>query len=465
MLRRVVLAVVLFGCSSSPPGGGGGGAGGTAGGAEQGGGPGGGGAAGGVVVARLETWCDDYAHAVCERAARCSLGWGDDCVRSVRETCDVGAAPAIAGSLAFDDRAATACLSAALQTPGCHSFSCAVFLPKARLGERCVLGGCVEGYCSDSERQAGSLACPICKPYRALGESCQPTPGDLAWCDPKTSHCDVGFRCAPRRDAGERCLRDDQCESRTCTEYRLLDGGASRCGPVPEGGACNDEQGQQCGPFAYCKGLRGAVGRIINQGTCTPRLALGASCSNEQFDDGCSDGGSCLGSVCRRTDEVPPGGLCDDWRQCQQGGCTRQSAYLLDAGANLADGVCVSGQPAGERCYAASGCAVGLYCDGAWCRVPAPSGGVCVPGEACRTGECTEQGDGGYACAELVEPGQRCEGAPCAGDDWECLPDDAGVFTCAKRPTGAVCGNTNACEGARCGADDAGAKLCAPSCF
>src|SRR5262249_2237499 len=151
-----------------------------------------------------------------------------------------------------------------------------------------------------------------------VGESCV-----FATCDP-TTWCaddgDGGSSCHSRSPDGTPCHSGGECTAGVCTSFQPLDGGGDFCGVLPLGASCIDST--ECAVTAYCSGARAdRLHDVRFLGVCTARLPLGQACTNEQFDDGCSDAGSCLGGVCTAAaNDV--GGPCDITLRCRRGQCS-----------------------------------------------------------------------------------------------------------------------------------------------
>jgi hypothetical protein len=257
---------------------------------------------------------------------------------------------------------------------------------------------------------------------------------------------------------GMPCFSHVQCDSGYCSAFPQLCGICQRL--VPLGGACAGEidrcadgectegtcqlvgwrQGESCATYStdfcqktcFCKPL----GPEDVDGTCTPRSAPGAACSDDQP---CVEGAACKAGVCVLL--LPDGAPCANHAACQSNACSAGtcSALGLGVGAPCAGGTCTplltcSGgdppvcegtqfHPDGAACSPSLGpCGPGLYCDQGACNLaPCPTPGTCKPlpgpgepcgheldcaaGTACQpseafphTGICTPVGVAGEPC-------------------------------------------------------------------
>lgn len=414
----------------------------------------------------IDTWCERFAEASCARALRCNQSGATDCYEATIGFCARSERPRVlVGARRFDPVAAETCL-AQINSATCtlYSIPCTVTAPNARLGARCEDSDCTEGYCSGVSRNTLNGQCPVCVPFVPIGASCV-----SLRCDPSTSYCadfgDGGRRCEALKPDGEPCNGEPQiCASFRCPQVDFIDGGAPRCGALPIGSTC--QQPSDCADTAYCAQLR--QGASSNQnGVCRPRIALGQSCVDEQFEDGCADGGTCLGAVCRLTTTQRIGQPCESALQCLNSDCSDPGPFGPQGQPQTDDGICVDQPTLGEPCFGLLQCAVGLYCalDGG-CASPLPEGTACDPSlgaAACGVRSCVHHGDGGYFCEAPALPGERCQGRACPRT-YNCISFDGGAPTCQRRPVGVMCAGPPQCESFRCDTSDAG-WLCAPSCF
>src|SRR6185436_18992977 len=135
----------------------------------------------------------------------------------------------------------------------------------------------------------------------------------------------------------------------------------------------------ECAPTAYCAGLRFAQNgaQLLTAGVCTARLGPGAACTDEQFDDGCPDGGSCLSGACVVSNTRQIGQTCDSQYQCNRGRCTRDFPYQTNGSPDVTDGTCVGNLGVGATCSRTPECALGLWCDSMQCAAVRPLGADC----------------------------------------------------------------------------------------
>ena len=191
-------------------------------------------------------------------------------------------------------------------------------------------------------------------------------------------------------------------------------------GGVADGSACGESG--QCGANSTCRKAKGSY-----CGTCTPRAAMGASCTSADCEPGlvCNSSSVCASYV------QQTGGSCSATNPC---------GYPL----HCKGGKCVAGAQAGGACSSTSDtCDVtaGLYCDtttsscqpvkfvsaGASCGQSGGSLNVCDDGTYCSgtsgaaTGTCTAPAAEGAACDASAGPycmaPAYCNGGVCT------LPD------------------------------------------
>jgi hypothetical protein len=192
---------------------------------------------------------------------------------------------------------------------------------------------------------------------------------------PAGSPCNIGW--------------DLQCQSGSCAEVRLADGGYSSCGvcaaSIPVGQPCVTTDTKVCVQGSYCA--------APSSGTCVTYGDAGAPCSpNLLCQPGlvCSSAGLC-------EPEAPLGHGCSSDVDCAQG--------LPCVG-----GTCSPRADAGAHCTVSgysTPCAYGLECDTTTSTCVAPTvqpGGACGSnGQLCVFGQCIQG-----ACPTIVADGQPC---------------------------------------------------------
>ncbi|MBK7863722.1 MAG: hypothetical protein IPJ65_34980 [Archangiaceae bacterium] len=509
-IATISLLALAFasGCGNKGDGGtgGGGGGGGTA-----------GGAGGGMTppVGQGE-FCQKLAEAQCNREVRCgtvdsaNLGL---CKAQVNASCSSALGMVDAGVLSYAASNAGKCLSDYEAYPCTRTgipavASCASVLEGAGTsGKPCASGSvavggliinnglagtCAQGYCT-----ATGLACGACVAYQTVGQTCdgQRILSATQRCDPDTTFCPVDAGSSPRlcqtfkpkdapcTSAGILNINDAECAD-LCVERG--DGGF-RCGYNAPGEACRNAAA--CGPDAYCKDLFVNCARIlcttVRAGVCTPRIALGSTCINEERDDGCRDGGTCLEGKCVPAPfySQPVGKECDSITQCVEGAfCKDLEGTPPDAGGS--QGVCATRLAAGSSCGTVVSnddpCVSSAACNGPNCVPYNSAGGSCsTSGSA--TQQCKHfldcyRPDAGLdgTCRLPADAGQACgsAGVTCKGESYPnafCQVFAGAAPTCATTPLadGMPCAQADNCASRRCLNPDAGSlnRTCQPSCF
>ena len=451
----------------------GGGSGSSGGGSASGGGSGGGGA---VDAGRsYDVLCAEVQQTVCQNLSACGQLPGTLLTQCLTEDRCGGSRLRFvdAGSVRFDSAKGEACL-AALKRAGCgteaSAHECSDFegVPSGKLGAPCYFSECVEGYCPYG---GGQGQCRACTAFTALGQPCT----TFNSCDPATSYCplqppaDGGIkRCEPMGANGTPCNSSLTCLSGVCATYASLDGGVQRCGPLPLGAACAVQS--DCGKGAFCRGLRVDVNyKPVALGTCTARLAQGASCVDQQLDDGCAENfASCLDGTCQLPASYTRdgGASCDSTDQCKAGTfCDLAPIYLDDGGAAVRTGGCAPLRGPDAGCPGYSGCAAGLTCSAgsSSCKpTPQEDGGCGFDLGACPSG---------LICSDYLTPGtqtclrERAQGQSCETNQ---LPCHAGIClgnVCQPpQSNGARCIQNKECASGRCDPVSDGGFECQPAC-
>ncbi|MBK7863723.1 MAG: hypothetical protein IPJ65_34985 [Archangiaceae bacterium] len=486
----------------------GGGTGGNAG-SGQGGGSATGGGTGGTGGGTQPSFCTQLANAQCARDVRCSsvdTTNGGLCVAQAKLACERTFSIADSGAVRVDAAATARCLTDITGYPCTHgsgavppscleAFSpggvpgspCAVF---AQVGPVLVQDTCRQGRCV-----GGASTCNVCAAYQNLGQTCNHNLfGGPQTCDPSMGYCPVadgGSRnCQPFAAAGTACVGfsfdDSICAGGNCIQR--ADGGY-RCGFLAAGERCSDPDA--CGPTGYCKNLfRSGCPfncQLQRAGVCTARIAMGASCINEQSDDGCSDAGTCLESTCKPRPFYSRaiGQECDSQTDCVDSAyCKDNYATPPDAGGRA--GVCAMRSTAGSSCMADPGsgedpCAQGAFCPplaGGNCKPYNSAGGICGLADRCKAYLDCYISDGGLfasgVCRLPADGGQHCgvHGVSCKSEsfpDWYCASDGGGLPTagsCAPPlDDGQPCGSADTCKSYRCLSFDGGQQFCQPKCL
>ncbi len=482
-LLTLTLFVLAAGCGHNPNNNDAGTGGGSGGAGAGGGGTGGGGVGGGAPVT-LPALCALVGQSSCAHTQRCGqLGAAQApvCEAQLQARCEARVRAADAGSWRFDAVAAEGCFAQAAAVP-CYGgpedlTDCldAALVAAGRLGAPCEAAECLEGYCPTGP--GFDASCRACTAFTAQGQSCTSSNA----CNPSLGFCplvaaDGGApSCEPLKGPGSRCLTGAECAARaSCVNFYALDGGGTYCGPISLGERCG--QANDCGPGAYCKALRIAADDTVTAGRCTTRLALGATCINEQYDDGCQGAGAtCLDGKCKTAPphSRPLSAECDSYFQCPAGAyCTCAGPLTDDGGISLRDGNCLSQQGALGACWFEedySMCLPGFTCVypqklcGAQ-RTQAQSCGDAI-GACLGFLSCSDALTPGTAqCVAGRKVGESCfPTAPCVGSAFCAL--DAGAGTCVARlGADAGCSEDLHCASNRCRAADAG-SACAAACW
>lgn len=369
-------------------------------------------------------------------AARCANGADES------SQCPValitGTVPA--GGACYDDATRLYVFGADECAPGnyCRADACpGTCTPRAKIGEACNYGTCVDGaYCKDEK----------CAATSALGAACT------------SDSCAKGLACAQVIPA------EGSPAPGTCKAPSRPGDACSATDPCTLGLGCLDgkctghvEMGQRCSDQVPCFGGFSCIDRDGKGATCGAPLTAGAACTSTAQ---CAVGDRCLPEgkgVCT----APPqaGEVCSALLGCAVG-------LVCTAGP---DSRCVARAGAGQACplrYSAGGCQPDLYCrfdqtcgpvgkEGEPCGAYEPKG--CVEGLFCsrQTHTCTKPGAAGAFCRPGLPascgPGLSCQCTVpgCAGSfsPEEHEPEDV---CAALKPDGAACGRESDCASGRC---------------
>ncbi|HMR77223.1 MAG TPA: Dickkopf N-terminal cysteine-rich domain-containing protein [Polyangiaceae bacterium] len=190
-------------------------------------------------------------------------------------------------------------------------------------------------------------------------------------------------------------------------------------GTVPTGGDCHPYKFATECASGYCKA-------DACPGKCTPFVALGGNCDDDNLCDPTI--AHCQNGKCVKY--VAEGAECSTI-QCEPGlSCIFTSATQQH---------CVTLKKPGESCTYPTQCSPGV-CLGGQCVSPSPSGGTCVTGSCPATERCdTDQGITG-TCKPHPGVGQACLNGWCA-DGLGCFQDKC----FAPAPLGGDCSVSNWC--------------------
>ncbi len=485
--------LILAGCGSN--GGnkdGGGGSGG-----DSGSGNGAGGSGGGITLqdggsppVTIDNWCTAFADAWCEFEKTCqSLDTTNvaACKAQAMKDCDYQVKKAKAGTRAYSDTQAAACLNqlkakecaAAFYDTGFFGWypttppNCAddaVFAPAGTTGSKCEdSSDCDAGFCFGA---TGS--CKTCSPAKTTGQSCYAsadcvkglscifpagsavgacqTPPPLAF-PPTACGGSTGVSCSP--DAG------------FCPSTIVFDGGTQTFYGANRVCTAYRNKGQACQFSSHCAG---ASFCNPDAGICETKHVAGESCSYTSPVIPCdSDAGFCPDKLTDGGFEYGvPNQVCLNYRAVGQ-------SCLFNADCNALTGFCPSLQTDGgtfygpqRNCYAFrnefESCTSSTHCKGGMtCKstdggtqlscitvVKKPDGAPCSSSVDCTSGVCS----GSTSPAVPMTCGYKPSGEPC-GKHSDC-GNDGGMLCKGYRPAtrdaGAVAG--------ACGAYSADGQPC-----
>jgi hypothetical protein len=483
---------------------------GLGGGATTGGGAGG----GGGPSLPMAMACAQISQADCARLLRCNLLDNANlslCVARETASCDTTIEAVTAGIYAYDGVSAARCVTDyatyACATDSSRPDACGtVITPAGVPGGRCLGNTCATGYCAGN----GANTCTSCVAYSNVGEGCTGSQffGGVK-CNPTSAYCPEGNGML-LTDGGPRLCLAYAASGTDCSKTAILqDPPCAACVRRPDAGILCGYQGigepcasaTACGPFSYCKGLFSdcfITCNLSRLGVCEDRITLGHTCVNEQSDDGCVDGGTCLDGTCiiapRYSRAI--GQECDAVNQCVGTAyCKGLRSAPPDGGGR--GGICAARLDAGTTCFdepfnagtSVDPCVVGARC-------PTGGGGMCTPlshpGETCNfTLTCTAdldcfKHDGGFSdngvCRAPAAPGDDCgangfpisHGVSCNSEtapaDY-CQRDGGNLLSsgqcAAPHADGAPCASSDQCVSGRCFNPDAGGSglACQPRCF
>lgn len=342
------------------------------------------------------SFMNDYATALCDHAARCSLtaSYLDArCNENVRSLFgeDVEAAIA-AGRIVYDAEAAGACVAGlrsmdclaeqpsdatlaacfkalqgtvATDKPCFGTFECESGVCRSVTGDTCPTVCQAVANVGDACSLISGPECDTRKGLRCSGGSCVAPVGAQGACVDNFG-CQSGLvcvanKCVPLRAEGYGCSQDSSCVPGTFCAAGGDEGGLCEA-RVPEGGDCSQDSGDtnaafrlvQCQEGLLCKGGGLTAAGMSVTGKCAKPAEEGESCTVEPdgfqlFGTGCRFGLVCNAGKC----EKPPaiGQACGAHFLCQDEG-----AYC-----DVMTNVCTQGKANGEACMIDPECAGG-YC-------------------------------------------------------------------------------------------------------
>ncbi len=353
------------------------------------GGSGGGSGGSGPAALTPETFCSEYASAICTATDGCNCPAVDGaapCVEKTTNNCEQQLASSIGaialGDLVFDEASARACVDGAAATlktcvlptqfnkpPGCGS----QFQNKATLGAACSQFG-LGLLCA-----AGLGRCDIntgkCEPIGKEGEACAGSEHDCA----AELICSSTGTCEKPAALGEPCNSPWECASKVCAFE------TNTCiPPKPKAAGCNEA--------AECADGLGCIAS-----KCDTALALGEGCQPNE----CGANNICFDTPGLKTcgAKAKAGEPCQSPDDCAQG---------TDCDfAKFPNMTCVTTPSLGEACVNA--CAGGATCNGSICITPPKLNEACAFGgeKPCADGLGCGMGD---ICVLGGKPGEVCTG-------------------------------------------------------
>ncbi len=325
-------------------------------------------------------------------------------------------------------------------------------------GEPCTDDDQCEGVCDETTM--------TCEPANVCGNGV--TEGVEACDDGNTTNGD-GCSSTCRRENGQPCTDDNQCQSGVCDDTSMTCEPANTCGnsALEAGEACDDgntangdgcsstcrrENGQPCTDDNQCQS---GVCDDTSM-TCEPANVCGNNTieAGEACDDGNTTNGDGCSSTCRRENGQP----CTDDNQCQSGVCDDTSMTCepanvcgngaLDTGEACDDGNVVSGDGCSSVCLRENGepCTDDNQCESGNCDETTDPG-VCEPAVGC--------GNGILGPNEGCDDGNTASGDGCSGG---CKIED--TFPCNAMAPGLI-GNTS-CVSDVCDLTEGGPGVCEP---
>jgi hypothetical protein len=288
------------------------------------------------VFSTPTAFCREFEAHIAGAESRCFGGPPADALAAwIAATCDPLDGLVASGRIGYDATAAAACLSRFDATYATSCLFATYFCTKA------VVGHVPDGALCTSAAECGpSSSCErpdqsqcgakVCTPPRALGAPCG-------------AECADGLVCAT--DGSNVCVPDtgrvgDPCLDTSSCDWGLfcsVDASTTRgiCREATTGMACQADG--DCRIEDFC------------DGTCQPRLRVGASCAlNRQA---CVAFAMCDPATDRCITAGGSGQPCGENGTCFVGACTN---------ALSSDGICLSGQPPGSPCTDPAECATGV---------------------------------------------------------------------------------------------------------
>jgi len=327
------------------------------------------------------------------------------------------------GTLRYDALRAQACATDWL-TRACSDWateptSCQRFLsPGVPLGGRCYDGyqECTEGVCRGG-------ACPrTCAMRGNVGDvcltaaDCQPS----LYCRPAagtalnqcTAFATEGTPCG----TGQQCAAGLTCATGVCKRLPMAsqpcligqcEEGAF-CLSASDGGMCETRRdaGESCSDDTQCQA---SLVCSLATSSCAGATvsSIGATCTAQQQ---CPSGSTCL------LEANAQQGTCGAFKRLNEA-CSAPTDCQEHLTCGFSDGgrACVPRKPNGSSCATARDCLALSTCAASSCQPLPTLGERCSVTLPCLWGSCFDQGDGGSVCIEPQGPGQRCRtGADCA---------------------------------------------------
>lgn len=217
--------------------------------------------------------------------------------------------------------------------------------------------------CEDTVCRASSVPgdpCPMSDVIVVGGMGCV---GELTYCDTASAQC------VARRDEGEPCAYDEQCEEPLWCDR--TPGGPTDDAP----GTCRvrSAQGGPCESVSNCaSGLRCLEPDAQGRGHCAPRSTDGGPCA---FAIDCDRDLGCVEGLC--TPLPIAGAACTDDSRCASG--------LACAGETVCAEVVLPGEPCDEATRTCLG-----ICRAGTCDARAALGAACTDGADCASRVCTD---------------------------------------------------------------------------
>ncbi len=333
----------------------------------------------------------------------------------------------------------------------------------------CASFGLVCGTIADGSR--GCLASCASQPHApcidGIPTACAvagPTECELCGCAP-TERCEPGVGCEPRRQVGEPCTRDGDCNTDNCSVY-------NRVCRVAMGQNCTADNCDVCmsanDGWSFCSRICD-FDSVCGAGNCL-RMYEGwdymcypscSSSSDESCHGDCWYGSAnlyCDCSNCAITSAKRPlGASCTGAGDCQSGTCLTRSTYDSSREDYVYSGLCSGDCSSHAECSSSARC-VGIPCVDA--EMEGGCGGHCLPlcssELPCQSGECRSFTLDGTEVVNVCDP-RFSDGHAC--DD----PDDCASLTCTRGICGtpAPLANGEGCTlSAECASNNCVASIC-----